>query len=150
MAEPERYVEFFGTSTAPKVETAPKPRVVREKKKTEAELKQERKESQRAIVRVAIVAAVLFAAFALVIRSQVELTKAKASVINSQSELASAREEYKQLNLELESLVSPDRVNEYAEEHSMKQLERYQIHYIEKEETDRAVIIDGSAAGEVE
>ena len=92
----------------------------------------------------------LFAALAMLIRSQVELTRAKNDVNNSQSQLASAREENKQLNLELASLVSAEKVNEYAEEHSMKQLERYQIHYIEKDETDRAVILDGSAGAETE
>ncbi len=123
------------------------PRVIKRKPKTKLQLKHEAKVSAVTAVKIFTTAAILFAFFGAIIISRITLTLNRRETESIKNELKTAQSENVRLNMALGAMISDDKVEEYASEVlGMKKLERYQIHYFENTESDRAVVYGNSEA----
>lgn len=121
------------------------PRVVRRKPKTKQQLKREAIASALNAAKIFLVAILLFSMFGGILYSRVTLTLHKRDGENSKIALEAARSENVRLTMELDSLVSDETVDDYAVNVlGMQKLERYQIHYFENKDSDKAFVHDGS------
>lgn len=121
------------------------PRIVRKKPKTKQQLRREAIASALNTMKIFVVAIVLFSMFGGILYSRVSLTLLERDAENIKTELAAAQSENVRLTMELDSLVSDKTVDEYAVGVlGMQKLERYQIHYFENKDSDKAFVRDGS------
>lgn len=134
-------LELFNAIPKHIAEPEQEPHLVREKAKTKEDLKSENKISAKTAVKIFAVAAVLFAFFGAIIFSRITLTLSQRDAETIKSEIKTAQNENVKLNLELNAMISDEKVDEYASDVlNMKKLERYQIHYFETDGGDEAVV----------
>ncbi|MDD6808228.1 MAG: hypothetical protein PUD72_07285 [Oscillospiraceae bacterium] len=137
-------------SAAPKIRTPepkrnpnelPRPRVV---KKTRKQIKAEQRMSAVRTTKVLAICAVFFVLIAFQIYSQVksdELDRELQS-INSQIEILDS--ENTRLNMQLDSIISLDKVDAYARDNlGMVKVENYQVSYVDLSSGDIATVSGG-------
>lgn len=127
------------TSAAPKKDNnvrkpAPAPKLVKPKHKTQQELKAEQRRSLVRIAKFAAVAAVCFAFIGSNINYRVQINELNSAIVNLDKELNEKKSENTRLNMALNSKISLENVQDYAENVlGMVKRERYQIVYFDLE-----------------
>ena len=109
--------------------------------KSRAQLKRESRAAFVNAVKVMAFSAVLLLLFAGVIGSHVKLSLAKHDTQVLRNELTIVQSENVRLNMQLNSMISEDMVEDYAENVlGLKKIEKYQIHYFGNNSADSAVV----------
>ena len=109
--------------------------------KSKAQLKRESRAALVNAVRVISAAMVLLMLFAGIIGSRVKLSMAQHESQELKNELSIVRSENVRLNMQLNSMISDDMVEDYAENVlGLKKIEKYQIHYFESSGKDSASV----------
>lgn len=125
-AAPKRRVEPERRSDR---QPAPRPKVV---KKTKAQLRAETRRSRAKAIKVMAVCAVFFAIIAFQIYSQVQVDELDRQLNSINSEISVLDSENTRLNMQLDSMISLDKVDEYAQNVlGMVKVENYQVSYID-------------------
>jgi len=127
------------SSAAPKKEKtvqqpAVRPTLVKPQHKTEQEIKAERRFNLGKIAKFAVVAAVCFTFIASNINYRVQINELNGAIVSLDKELNEKRSENTRLNMALNSKISLENVQDYAENVlGMVKRERYQIIYFDLE-----------------
>ncbi len=126
------------------VELPAAPSIVRPKApKSKQQLKRESFASAVNAAKVISFALVLFMLFAGIIGLRVRLSLAQHDTQKLKNELNIVQSENVRLNMQLNSMISDDMVEDYAENVlGLKKIEKYQIHYFESNSTDSAVVFN--------
>lgn len=142
-------INMYG-SAAPKINTpAPKkkpnevqrPRVV---KKTRKQIKLEQRRSAFKAAKVLIICGIFFALISFQIFSQVKVDELDRELqsVNSQIEILDS--ENTRLNMQLDSIISLDKVDAYAQDTlGMVKVENYQVSYVDLSSGDVATVSGG-------
>ena len=89
-------------------------------------------------IKIAVAATVIICAVGVMINGRVQLTETKTEISEKQSELTAAQSENTRLNMELNSSVSLDNVENYAVNVlGMKKIEKYQMEYIDLSDANK-------------
>ncbi|MBQ6264775.1 MAG: hypothetical protein IJK60_04940 [Clostridia bacterium] len=125
-----------------RVEQPPVPVIVKPRApKSKAQLRRESVGAFANAVRVIAAATVLLMLFAGIIGSRVKLSMAQHESQQLKNELSIVRSENVRLNMQLNSMISDDMVEDYAENVlGLKKIEKYQIHYFESSGKDSASV----------
>lgn len=127
------------SSAAPKKEKtvqqpAARPMLVKPQRKTAQELRAERRFNLIKIAKFVVVAAVCFAFIASNINYRVQINELNGEIVSLDKELNEKRSENTRLNMALNSKISLENVQDYAENVlGMVKRERYQIIYFDLE-----------------
>lgn len=122
----------------------PKPQLVRKKRKSTAQLRAEARVSARQAVRICVISGVLLLMLSMMIYSRVEITKLDHEIGTYQRELNVARSEGTRLSMQLSSMVSLDKVEQYASEKlGMVQQQKHQVEYIDMSDGQDKVVKSG-------
>ena len=127
------------SSAAPKKEKTAqqpvaRPTLVKPRHKTEQEIKAERRFNLMKIAKFAVVAAVCFAFIASNINYRVQINELNGAIVSLDKELSEKKSENTRLNMALNSKISLENVQDYAENVlGMVKRERYQIIYFDLE-----------------
>ena len=125
--------------TAPK-HAAPRPKVV---KKTKAELRAEERRSASKAIKALAICAIFFTFIAFQIFSQVKVDELDRQIDSVNSEIEVVESENTRLSMEIDSTISLDKVDSYAQNVlGMVKVENYQVSYIDLSGGD-AVIQSG-------
>ena len=122
------------------IEQPPVPVIVKPREpKSKAQLRRVSVTAFAGAVRVIAFAAVLLMLFAGIIGSRVKLSLAQHETQELKNELSIVQSENVRLNMQLNSMISEDMVEDYAENVlGLKKIEKYQIHYFESSNKDQA------------
>ncbi|MBR3439140.1 MAG: hypothetical protein IKH13_06535 [Clostridia bacterium] len=125
-----------------RVEQPPVPVIVEPRaSKSKAQLRRESVGAFANAVRVIAAATVLLMLFAGIIGSRVKLSMAQHESQQLKNELSIVQSENVRLNMQLNSMISDDMVEDYAENVlGLKKIEKYQIHYFESNGKDSAFV----------
>lgn len=127
------------TSAAPKKDNnvhkpAPRPTIVKPRRKSQQELKAEQRRNLLKIAKFVAVAAVCFGFIGANINSRVQINELNSTIVNLDKELNEKKSENTRLNMALNSKISLENVQDYAENVlGMVKRERYQIIYFDLE-----------------
>ncbi|MBR4050152.1 MAG: hypothetical protein IKK09_06615 [Clostridia bacterium] len=127
------------SSAAPKKEKtvqqpAVRPTLVKPQRKTEQEIKAERRFNLGKIAKFMVVAAVCFTFIASNINYRVQINELNGAIVSLDKELNEKKSENTRLNMALNSKISLENVQDYAENVlGMVKRERYQIIYFDLE-----------------
>lgn len=145
--------ERFESNTAPKRaprrdrEAAQKPKIVRRPAPTAEQLRAQQKAAFRQVVKVFSVSALVLLLFAVRLYGGAQLDEERHTYTELQAQLTAAESENTRLEMELQSRVSLDRVEEYATSVlGMVKQGSYQIEYVDLSEADGVVVAGGESA----
>jgi len=127
----------------PRVAPAPqnRPQVV---KKTRAQIKAETRRANLRAFKALSVAAVLLGFVGLVIFSRVQLDEITRDISKTQSRINVIQSENTRLEMQLNSLVSLDKVDDYAQNTlGMVKQEGYQVEYVNLSDSDEVLVSGG-------
>ena len=111
--------------------------------KSKAQLKRESRAASVNAVKVMTFAGALLLLFAGLIAMRVRLSLATHDTQVLRNELTIVQSENVRLNMQLNSMISEDTVEDYAENVlGLKKIEKYQIHYFENSSADSAVVFN--------
>ncbi len=116
-----------------------KPELVREKTLSRHEQREEARNRNRSIAKMCIISIVLVSLIGAVLQSRVEIVKNASNQAKREAVLAASISENVRLNTKLDSLVSLENVEKYAQKAGMKKIERYQIVYLDPLKCDSVV-----------
>lgn len=120
---------------------AQRPRVVQ---KSAAQLKAEARRSTAKTIKIMTICAVFFALIAFQIYSQVQVDELDRELNDINSEISVLDSENTRLNMQLDSVISLDKVDEYAQDVlGMVKVENYQVSYIDLSGGDSVVVSGG-------
>lgn len=125
------------SSAAPKKEKTvqqpvPRPKLVKPQRKSEQELRAEKRLNLIKIAKFMAVAAVCFGFIASNINYRVQINELNGAIVSLDKELSEKRSENTRLNMALNSKISLENVQDYAENVlGMVKRERYQIIYFD-------------------
>lgn len=136
-----------GTSAAPKrspaasPKAAPRPKVV---KKTRAQLRAEQRRSTAKTIEVLLVCAVMFSLVAFQIFSHVRADELDRELKSINSEISVLESENTRLNMQLDAIISLDKVDKYAQDVlGMVKVENYQVSYVDLSGDDSVEVSGG-------
>ena len=136
-------------STAPKIVQLPlgtpqqqaKPKVVR---KTRKQLKAETRRANLRALKALGVATILLCFIGVIIYSRVKLDEVSRNINDTQKKLAVLESDNTALEMKLNSMVSLDKVEEYAQnELGMVKQEGYQVEYVDLSGNDKVLVSGG-------
>ena len=117
-------------------------RLVTRKKKTTVEAKNEMRAAK-----VLTVAAVLLSLFAALLYSKLRVDELDRQIAKTESNLTAAQAETVRLNMQLDSTISLEKVDDYAQNVlGMVKAENYQIEYIDLSGDDKVTVSGGKAS----
>ncbi len=118
-----------------------RPKLVR---KTRSQLKAETRRANRRAFKALSVAAVLLCFVGMVIYSRVQLDEISRDITQTQKELSVLESENTRLEMKLNSMVSLNKVDDYAQNVlGMVKQEGYQVEYLDLEGTDKVLVSGG-------
>ncbi|MEG0979106.1 MAG: hypothetical protein RR911_07210 [Oscillospiraceae bacterium] len=118
-----------------------KPRLV---KKTKSQLKAETRRANRKAFKALSVAALLLGFIGMVIFSRVQLDEISRDITKTQSQLNVLQSENTRLEMQLNAMVSLNKVDDYAQNVlGMVKQEGYQIEYVDLEGSDQVLVSGG-------
>lgn len=119
----------------------PEPRLV---KKTRAQVRAEQRRSTAKTVKVIAICAMFLSIIAFQIYSQVQVDELDRELDKVNSEIGILESENTRLNMELDSRISLDKVDEYAQNVlGMVKVENYQVSYIDLSSADTVEVSGG-------
>ena len=117
---------------------APRPKVVRRSK---ASIRAEQKLSRKRAIEALLVCALLFSVVAFQIYSQVKVDELNRELKTVESNIDVLKSENTRLNMELDSRISLEKVDDYAQNVlGMVKVENYQVSYIDLASSDTVEI----------
>ena len=120
-------------------------RLVTRKKKTTLEAKNEMRATALRAAKVLTVAAVLLSLFAALLYSKLRVDDRQ--IAKTESNLTAAQAETVRLNMQLDSTISLEKVDDYAQNVlGMVKAENYQIEYIDLSGDDKVTVSGGKAS----
>lgn len=138
---------YANSSAAPKrrpspgTPPAPRPRVV---KKTRAQLRAESKRSTAKAIKIMCICSLLFAIVAFQIYEQVRVDELDRELKSVNSDIAVLDSENTRLNMQLDAIISLDKVDRYAQDTlGMVKVENYQISYVDISGGDKVEVSGG-------
>lgn len=122
-------------------------RLVTRKKKTTVEAKNEMRATALRAAKVLTVAAVLLSLFAALLYSKLRVDELDRQIAKTESNLTAAQAETVRLNMQLDSTISLEKVDDYAQNVlGMVKAENYQIEYIDLSGDDKVTVSGGKAS----
>ncbi len=163
MAQPNKYtsgkIEYLEPfapsveSTAPAVRPQPQKaplRLVEKPKKSKAELEHERLVAQKKSIKIIAVACAVLTLMAMVIYSRIQLDEINREIAKVENEIKVVKSDTVRLNNELNSVVSIDKVENYALNNlGMVKVQDYQVVYVDLSGEDAVVMADGNNTADV-
>lgn len=141
----------FKASTAPQYEprTQKKPqiRLVEKPKKSASELRAQSRADAQKFIKIIAVAVAAFTLFAFVIYSRIQLDEINRDINAVENEIKLLNDDEIRLTNELNSVISIDKVENYAENVlGMVKIQDYQVVYVDRSDSDAVVVADGKKA----
>lgn len=136
-------LSLFDMSAAPKraEERRREFKVVEPKRKTKNEIKQEKARDAILVARVAFVSLVLFTIIGMQIFANLRLNEISTLYAAQQNRLKIAESENVRLQMELDTMIAPEKISELAETKlGMVQRENYQVSFFDLSESDSVVL----------
>lgn len=126
---------------APERRQVQKPRVI---EKTRAQLRAESRRSRAKALKVLMVCTVFFSLIAFQIYSRVQVDELDRQLDTINSEISILDSENTRLNMQLDSIISLDKVDEYAQNTlGMVKVENYQVSYVDLSKGDKVSVSGG-------
>ena len=131
----DRFASAAPKKEQPVEQPMPRPTLVKPQKKTEQELKAERRLINKRLVKFVVVAAVCAGFLGANINSRVHINELNKEIVALDKELNEKRSENTRLDMAINSKISLENVQDYAENVlGMVKRERYQIVYFDVED----------------
>ena len=122
-------------------------RLVTRKKKTTAEAKNEMRATALRAAKVLAVAAVLLSLFAALLYSKLRVDELDRQIAKAESNLTAAQAETVRLNMQLDSTITLEKVDDYAQNVlGMVKAENHQIEYIDLSGQDKVTVSGGKTS----
>ncbi len=127
------------SSAAPKKEQQtkaqpPRPTLVKPERRSEQELKNEKRRNLQKVIKLLVVASICLSFIAPNIYYRLQINELNGAIVSLDKELKEKKSENTRLNMELNAKISPENVQNYAENVlGMVKRERYQIIYFDLE-----------------
>lgn len=119
----------------------PQMELVRRKKKTVAEARREMRVGAQQTAKILVIAFCLLSMFAALLYSRLRVDELTREIDSANAQLSVAQGENVRLNMKLDSMISLERVEEYAKnELGMTKVEGYQIEYIDLSGADTVTV----------
>lgn len=159
MAQNAKYnIELFEpaaprtASTAPKIRpnnSRPNLKVLEKPRMTAAQLKAQNALALRKILKIIFVAGICFLFLGLVIYSTLQLDEVNRDIASIDKSMSIAKSEQVRLDMELDSIVSLDKVESYAANTlGMTKVQDYQVVYVDLSSSDRILMAGGKDTAE--
>lgn len=135
-------------STAPKIQKnnnkKPNLELVKPPRISAAELKAQAKAANKRVLRILAFSSLILFFLGLVIYSTLELDEINREISKVDKEMKIAQSETVRLNMELDSLISIDKVENYAANTlGMVKVQDYQVVYVDLSTSDRVLMVGG-------
>lgn len=154
MAQNTRYnIELFepaaprGTSVAPKIKQnnqKPDLKVLEKPRKTQAQIKAQNAASNRKAFKIIVVASICLCFLAAVIYSTLQLDEINRDIASIDKQMRIAKSETVRLNMEINSIISMDKVEDYAANTlGMSKVQNFQVVYVDLSSSDRVLMASG-------
>lgn len=154
MAQNTRYnIELFepaaprGTSAAPKIKQnnqKPDLKVLEKPRKTQAQIKAQNAASNKKVFKIIVVASICLCFLAAVIYSTLQLDEINRDIASIDKQMRVAKSETVRLNMEINSIISMDKVEDYAANTlGMSKVQNYQVVYVDLSSSDRVLMASG-------
>ena len=154
MAQNTRYnIELFEpaaprtASTAPKIRpknSRPELKVLEKPRMTAAQIKAQNARSLRNTLKIIAVAGICLFFFAIVIYSTLQLDEINRDIASVDQKISIAKSEKVRLDMELDSIISMDKVEDYAANTlGMSKVQDYQVIYVDLSSSDRVIMAGG-------
>lgn len=154
MAQNTRYnIELFepaaprGTSAVPKVKPnnqKPHLKVLEKPRKTQAQIKAQNAASNKKVFKIFVVASICLCFLAAVIYSTLQLDEINRDIASIDKQMRVAKSETVRLNMEINSIISMDKVEDYAANTlGMSKVQNYQVVYVDLSSSDRVLMASG-------
>ncbi len=152
MFEPRQ--SSYEKNAARKIETAPKreqsaqqkPRMelIRQPKKSKKELKREMRTTALRSAKIIAISVFLLSMLAGLLYGRLKVDELDREISAAQANISAAESENVRLNMQLDSMISLEHVEQYAETNlGMVKMESYQIEYIDLSGTDKVTLSGG-------
>lgn len=129
---------------APKRQEKPQLELVKRKKPSSRQTREEALEAARKTRKIFIIAALVFTFFAMVIYSRVQLDEINREISAVEQKIELVQSDTVKLNNQINSVVSIDKVEDYATNNlGMVKVQDYQVVYIDLSSDDSVVVADG-------
>ncbi len=159
MAQNTRYnIELFepaaprNTSTAPKIKpnnSRPNLRVVEKPRMTASQVRAQNARALRRIIKIFAVAGICLFFLGIVIYSTLELDEINRDIASIDKSMNIAKSEKVRLDMELDSIISLDKVEDYAANTlGMSKVQDYQVVYVDLSSSDRILMAGGKETDE--
>ena len=159
MAQKTRYnIELFepaaprNTSTAPKIKpnnSRPNLRVVEKPRMTASQVRAQNARALRRIIKIFAVAGICLFFLGIVIYSTLELDEINRDIASIDKSMNIAKSEKVRLDMELDSIISLDKVEDYAANTlGMSKVQDYQVVYVDLSSSDRILMAGGKETDE--
>lgn len=159
MAQNTRYnIEFFEpaaprtASTAPKIKpnnSRPNLRVVEKPRMTASQVRAQNARALRKIIKIFAVAGICLLFLGVVIYSTLELDEINRDIASIDKSMNIAKSEKVRLDMELDSIISLDKVEDYAANTlGMSKVQDYQVVYVDLSSSDRILMAGGKETDE--
>lgn len=126
-------------------------KLVKRKKKTALEAKIEMRATALRSFKVLAVAVFLLSMFAALLFSKLKVDELDRKINSTQTQLTAAQAENVKLNMKLDSMISLQRVEDYAQNTlGMVKVESYQIEYVDLSGTDQVNVSGGKQANKAD
>ena len=117
------------------------PHVVKPKKKTQQQLRAEARLSIRQSIKILAISGILLTVVGFMIYGRVQLTELSHEYTTVQKQLTIAQSEKTRLSMQLNSMVSLDKVEDYASKNlGMVKQQRSQVEYVDLSSGDKVVL----------
>lgn len=127
--------------SAPERRQVQRPRIV---EKSRTQLRAESRRSRAKAIKVMMVCAVFFSLIAFQIYSRVQVDELDRQLDSINSEIEVLDSENTRLNMQLDSIISLDKVDEYAQDTlGMVKVENYQVSYVDLSKGDTVSVSGG-------
>lgn len=154
MAQNTRYnIELFEpaaprtSNAAPKMQpknSRPNLRVIEKPRMTASQFRAQTAASNRRIAKILFVAGICLLFLGIVIYSRLQLDEINRDIASIDKSMEIARSEKVRLDMELNSIVSMDKVEDYAANTlGMSKVQDYQVVYVDLSSSDRVIVADG-------
>lgn len=159
MAQNARYnIELFEPAAPSRVSTAPKIKlknsrpnlkVLEKPRMTAAQVKAQNAAASRRTLKIIAVAGICLFFLAIVIYSTLQLDEINRDIASIDKKMGIAKSETVRLNMELNSIISMDKVEDYAANTlGMSKVQDYQVVYVDLSTSDRVLMASGKETAE--
>lgn len=159
MAQNARYnIELFEpaaprmASTAPKIRpnnSRPNLKVLEKPRMTAAQIKAQNAAAYRRTLKIIAVAGICLFFLGIVIYSTLQLDEINRDIASIDKKMGIAKSETVRLNMELNSIISMDKVEDYAANTlGMSKVQDYQVVYVDLSTSDRVLMASGKETAE--